>query len=61
MEAQQQNSVWPSISEEEELEEDSDNENGEKEEDTNKDLQLARDVLRASDKFKDHRMRQVLQ
>jgi hypothetical protein len=61
MEAQQQDSVWPSISEEEELEEDSDNENGEREEDTNEDLQLARDVLRASDKFKDHRMRQVLQ
>jgi hypothetical protein len=61
MEAQQQNSVWSSISEEEELEEDSDNENREREEDTNEDLQLARDVLRASDKFKDHRMRQVLQ
>ena len=39
----------------------SDNENREREEDTNKDLQLARDVHRASDKLKDHRMRQVLQ
>ena len=49
---------------EEELEKDSDNENGERkeeEEDTNEDLQLARDVLKASDKFKNHRMRQVLQ
>jgi hypothetical protein len=49
---------------EEELEKDSDNENEEREEeeeDTNEDLQLARDVLKASDKFKNHHMRQVLQ
>jgi hypothetical protein len=66
MELRQQNSAWPLIlEEEEEPEKDSDNENEEegeeREEDTNEDLQLARDVLRASDKFKDHRMRQVLQ
>jgi hypothetical protein len=44
---------------EEEDDPDNDEIGGEQEED--EDLWLARDVLRASDKFKDHRMRQVLQ
>ena len=49
--------------EEEEGEEEDDFNNvglGRREEDENEDLRLARDVLRASDKFKDHRMWQAL-
>jgi hypothetical protein len=41
--------------------EDNDNDNEDDDEDNNEDLRLARDVLRASDKFKNHRMQQVLQ
>jgi hypothetical protein len=51
--------------EEEEGEEEDDSNDvelgGERKEDENKDLWLAQDVLRASDKFKDHQMRQALQ
>ena len=40
---------------------DDDNNNEDEDEDKDKDLRLAQGVLRASDKFKHHRIRQVLQ
>ncbi|KAI9762499.1 MAG: hypothetical protein M1840_001223 [Geoglossum simile] len=40
---------------------DNDNDNKDDDKDNNEDLQLARGVLGASDKFKNHRMQQVLQ